>query len=133
MALDNFIILTNALQFLGDEGPILPDNWTDGGTKSQAVSRNLGIFQYVSVFTIEVQDCSAAVSLPVTADPPFPPVWPYTWDTSLIYGRQNLGQNLRLTRGDTLKFDIAIVTSSGVAVDLSGSSLKLSAKWDVAD
>lgn len=70
------------------------------------------------------------IQLPPNADPPFPPVWPYTWDPSLIYGRENLTQNLRVVRGDDLRFIFRIVSDGG-AVDLTGGDLTLTARYAV--
>jgi len=70
--------------------------------------------------------------LPPEADPPFPPVWPYVWDSSLIYGRQHLGQNLRMTRKDTFKFR-ATITKNGDSVDITGATFTLTVKWNVVD
>lgn len=73
-----------------------------------------------------------SVPLPTTADPPFPPVWPYPFSTGEIYGRDHLSVNLKLVRGDTYSFQIAVILN-GSPVDLSGGTLKLTAKWDVRD
>ncbi len=73
---------------------------------------------------------STPIQLPPNADPPFPPVWPYTWDPSLIYGRENLTQNLRCVRGDTLRFQFTVVQDGGVT-DLTGGTLTLTARWSV--
>ena len=71
-------------------------------------------------------------ALPADADPPFPPVWPYTWDTSLLYGRDHLGQNLRMIREDTFKFRVT-VTKNGLPVDITGATFTFSAKWATTD
>jgi hypothetical protein len=70
--------------------------------------------------------------LPVTGDPPFPPVWPYTWNTSLLYGREHLGQNIKMVRGDTFRFRVTI-TQNGETVDLTGGTFTMTAKWEVDD
>lgn len=71
-------------------------------------------------------------TLPITADPPFPPVWPYTWNTSLVYGREHLGQNMKMIRGDSYEFRVTI-TLDGDTVDITGGDFTMTAKWDVAD
>lgn len=76
------------------------------------------------------EDGPTPIQLPENADPPFPPVWPYTWDPSLIYGRENLTQNLRCVRGDTLRFTFRIVQDGG-AVDLTGGTLTLTCRYSV--
>ena len=70
--------------------------------------------------------------LPIDADPPFPPVWPYTWDTSLLYGREHLGQNLRMIREDDFRFRVTI-TKNGVPVDITGATFTFSVKWATTD
>lgn len=70
------------------------------------------------------------IQLPPNADPPFPPVWPYTWDPSLIYGRENLTQNLRVVRGDDLRFQFTVVQDGGV-VNLTGGTLTLTCRFGV--
>jgi len=72
------------------------------------------------------------MSLPSDADPPFPPVWPYTWDTSLLYGREHMGQNIRLTRRDTFKFRVTI-TKNGTAVNITGATFLFTVKWNITD
>ncbi len=72
------------------------------------------------------------VSLPPTADPPFPPVWPYLFSTDNIYGRDHLSTNLKMIRGDTYIFELAVILN-GEAVDLTGGTLTMTAKWDIAD
>lgn len=70
--------------------------------------------------------------LPINADPPFPPVWPYTWNTGLVWGRENLTQNLRCIRGNDLEFHFRI-TRNGDDIDITGATLTLTAKWNVKD
>lgn len=71
-------------------------------------------------------------TLPITSDPPFPPVWPYFWSTGEIYGRDHLSVNLKMVRSDTYAFEIAVILN-GAAVDLTGGVLTMTAKWDVVD
>lgn len=80
------------------------------------------------VFGTSCDSLAPGSSLPEGADTPMPPVWPYVWDTSLIYGREQLGMTQRMKRGDTYKFDFA-VKQNGVASDLTGASLKLTVRW----
>ncbi len=71
-------------------------------------------------------------TLPTNADPPFPPVWPYLFSTNDIYGRDNLNVDLKMIRGDTFVFDIAVVLN-GAAVDITSGLLRMTAKWAVTD
>lgn len=72
------------------------------------------------------------VSLPPTADPPFPPVWPFPFSTDVIYGRDHLSTNLKMIRGDTYIFEIAVILN-GAVVDLTGCTLTMTVKWDISD
>lgn len=78
------------------------------------------------------EDGPTPAVLPIDADPPFPPVWPYTWGTGLVWGRENLTQNLRCIRGNDLQFHFNI-TQNGNNIDITGATLTLSAKWNVKD
>ncbi len=70
--------------------------------------------------------------LPPSSYPPFPPVWPYLFSTGTIYGRDHLSTNIKMIRRDEYVFDIAVILN-GDAVDLSGCTLTMTAKWDVGD
>jgi hypothetical protein len=89
---------------------------------------------YLGILSLgNISSCFAPQTLlPFLADPPFPPVWPFNWNTSILYGRDNVGQNLRIVRGNTLKFTIRI-TQNGNPVSLTGGTLKLTAKWHPKD
>lgn len=76
-----------------------------------------------------VVPCTQA-TLPVNADPPFPPVWPYP--TGLTYSRENYSLNLRMVRGDTYIFDSAVVLN-GEAVDITGCSFRVTAKYSYTE
>lgn len=94
----------------------------------------LGAFQALrDVAFVDVPSVTEdSVVFPPNADPPFPPVWPYTWNTSLLYGREHLGQNLKMVRGDTYSFRVTI-TQNGEAVDITGGSFTMTAKWEITD
>jgi len=81
-------------------------------------------------------DCTCGPStnpdLPPDADPPFPPVYPYLFSTDDIYGRDNLSKNIKMVRGDTVKFDATIILN-GSPVDLSGGIVRMTAKWALSD
>ena len=70
--------------------------------------------------------------LPSDADPPFPPVYPYFFSTEDIYGRDHLSLNIKMVRGDTYKFDAAIILN-GAPVDLTGGTVRMTAKWSLAN
>ena len=72
-------------------------------------------------------------TLPPAADPPFPPVWPYPFVGGLLYGREHLGMNLRMTREDDFEFSGIVIDEAGDPYDLTGCSLELMAKWNVRD
>lgn len=76
------------------------------------------------------QDCTS--DLPPDADPPFPPVYPYLFATDDIYGRDHLSLNLKMVRRDTYKFAATIVLD-GEPVDLTGGTVRMTAKWSVSD
>jgi phage terminase large subunit-like protein len=69
--------------------------------------------------------------MPIT-DPPSPPVWPYLFSTAVVYGRESYVVNLRMTRGDEFIFNIAVVLD-GVAVNITGKTLRMTAKWSADD
>ncbi len=71
-------------------------------------------------------------SLPPDADPPFPPVYPYLFASEDIYGRDNLSLNIKMVRGDTYQFDATIV-QNGTPVDLTGGTVRMTAKWAVSN
>ena len=79
-----------------------------------------------------VSEDANCVDLPPDADPPFPPVWPYTWDTSLLYGRDHMNQSLKMIREDDFKFRVTI-TKNGVPVNITGATFTFSAKWATTD
>lgn len=71
-------------------------------------------------------------TLPIDSDPPFPPVYPYLFATDDIYGRDHLSLNLKMVRRDTYKFDATIILN-GDPVDLTGGTVRMTAKWSVSD
>lgn len=71
--------------------------------------------------------------VPPSGDPPFPPVWPYPFVGGLLYGREHLGMNLRMTREDDFEFSGIVIDEAGDPYDLTGCSLELMAKWNVRD
>ena len=82
-------------------------------------------------------DCFFAVDVaPVSTDkpkgddPPFPPVWPYP--TGPIYQREHFGMNLLMIRKDDYVFDFA-ASLNGAALDLTGATLRFTAKYDNFD
>lgn len=75
----------------------------------------------------------AAPPTPVTnVDPPYPPVYPYLFATDTIYGREHVSLNLKMVRGDTYQFNATIILD-GVPVDLTGGTVRMTAKWAVAN
>lgn len=108
------------------------DNITFSSGGDTGISSNPLIGYFGGEAAIELCGCSDTTVLPADADPPFPPVWPYNWDSSLLYGREHLTQNLKMIRRDTYKFR-STITKNGVVVDLTGATLVLSAKWDRRD
>lgn len=71
-------------------------------------------------------------TLPPDADPPFPPVYPYLFNTGDIYGRDNLSLNLVMVREDDYEFDATAILN-GNPVNLTGCDLKMTAKWNPYD
>lgn len=120
-------------------GPLIPSTSPDGGGAYMVnVTDFLG--QYFVFSLVDYTTCNdggnsgggGITQLPPNSDPPFPPVWPYTFDSSLLYGRDHLGQNITWVRGDTFIFTCTI-TQNGSPVNITGGTLKLTAKWDVTD
>jgi len=64
-------------------------------------------------------------------DPPFPPVWPYFFSTGILYGKDEM-RNIEMYRGDTPDIDVT-VTKDGVAANLTGGTLRFTAKWKTQD
>lgn len=118
---NNYTILHGVLSAVG---------YVDSGVFARGIDIVSGERQLVQalVFGASSNCTGPGTSLPIGGDPPFPPVWPYTWDTSLIYGRDNLGMNQQMIRSNTYLFDIT-VTQNGVAVDLTGGTLTLTVRY----
>jgi len=75
---------------------------------------------------------AAAAEAPTgSLDPPFPPVWPYFFSTGILYGKDEM-RNVEMYRGDTPDIDVT-VTKDGVAVNLTGGTLRFSVKWRTQD
>ena len=95
----------------------------------------LGAFQELRnvafVDSPSVEDTTS--ELPPSADPPFPPVWPYPFVGGLIYGREHLGMNLRMIREDDFVFSAIVIDENGDPEDLTDCVLTLRAKWNVRD
>jgi hypothetical protein len=103
-----------------------------GGKYAYMGSSVMGGIRFDTAVMLEspfVSDTTPA-SIPIDGDPPFPAVFPYTWNTGLFWGRENLTQNLRCIRGNTLKFTFH-VTQDGENIDITTAALTLTAKWDV--
>jgi len=87
-------------------------------------------------FGANMSDCFISSSTPSTlprdADPPFPPVFPYLFSTDVIYGRDHLNVNLTMVRLDDFEFDI-VATLNGSPINLTGCTLKMTAKWRPED
>lgn len=124
-------------------------SFTDIGDINEAITGTVGGFTlrgatwpiggYISSVSISAEDeCFFPVAnaptplLPPTADPPFPPVWPYLFSTNDIYGRDNLSLNLKMVRANTFSFDAAVILN-GAPVDITGGTLSFTAKWSVLD
>lgn len=73
-------------------------------------------------------ETGASVPLPESADPPFPPVYPYFFSTDQIYGRDKMNTVIRMVRGDTYVFDVS-VQLDGAPYNLAGVSLVMTGKW----
>lgn len=91
-----------------------------------------GITGYSFDPSFGVCDCTGngTPGIPVNADPPFPPIWPYP--TGLIYSREFFSVNLRMVRENTYIFDVNVVIN-GNAVDVTGATFTYTAKWDFPD
>lgn len=63
-----------------------------------------------------------------TADPPFPPSWPYS-----IFSAEGFGPNMRMVRGDTFVFSRTVYDANGDVVDITGMTVRLTAKYAVTD
>lgn len=112
-------VLSGTLAISTDTGTA--KTWLLGGLRlAKSISTESGcLFSSTTVVTI------------TPLDPPFPPVNP-PFSTELIYGRDHLSLNLLMVRGDTYQFDIA-VTNNGTAVDLTGMTIRFTAKRNVRD
>lgn len=86
----------------------------------------------VAFISAPVEEDTTGV-LPPSADPPFPPVWPYPFVGGLIYGREHLGMNINMIREDDFVFSNVIIDEDGDPYDLTGCTLTLVAKWNVRD
>lgn len=76
---------------------------------------------------------AAATTLPAdVTDPPFPPVWPYFFSTDLLYGRDIESNKIQMVRGDDFVMNLAVILD-GEPVDLTGCTLKMTAKYDPKD
>jgi hypothetical protein len=85
------------------------------------------------IFFPSVSSATAvAATLPVTADPPFPPVWPYKFATNEIYGREHMNQILRMTRGDRYSFTANVIINGDPFV-LTNYAVSFTAKWEFDD
>lgn len=102
------------------------------GFSLPAAAINFG--QWVSSF--QGDECltgtvAATATLTSDGDPPYPPVYPYLFATDTIYGREHVSLNLKMVRGDTYQFDATIMLD-GVPVDLTGGTVRMTAKWAVS-
>lgn len=120
---------------------IIADEMDDSITADISGTPAAGMAFMVGAITIPTigvfyDDCtcdgSTTGDLPPDADPPFPPVYPYLFSTDDIYGRDNLSKNIKMVRGDTVKFDATIILN-GSPVDLSGGIVRMTAKWALSD
>lgn len=98
----------------------------------------LQIVRRIAVFTGDYSPSPAPPNpidpIPAAADPPFPPVWPYMFSSTEIYARDNVGVILNFVRGDQFSMDLtAIKDSDDNALDLTGATLTMTAKFNVAD
>jgi hypothetical protein len=106
-----------------------------GGTSMECGTRcGLGRFPFfaMSTFPLAAEDETGSSRLPESADPPFPPVYPYFFSTDLVYGRENMNNVLTMTRGDTYTFS-GTTELDGVALNLTGATIVMTAKWSVQD
>jgi hypothetical protein len=70
-------------------------------------------------------------SIPTAADPPFPPVLPYLFSTDLLYGRDSVGDAIKMVRLDTVEIDfVAIEDNNGNALDLTSAVLTMTARYE---
>ncbi len=72
--------------------------------------------------------------IPFAADPPFPPVWPYYFSTDTVYGRDGVGViNVMVRENTYIMENQAIQESDNLALDLTGCTLTLTAKFNQSD
>ena len=91
-------------------------------------------FFAMSSFPLNASDPTGAgaPSLPDSADPPFPPVYPYFFSTDVVYGREHMNTILRFVRGDSFKF-VLDIDIDGSPYNLTGTTMKMTAKWSHSD
>jgi hypothetical protein len=82
----------------------------------------------MSAFPVFAAEAGASSRLPESADPPFPPVYPYFFSTAQIYGREHMNNVIRLVRNDDYPFsgDIEV---DGSPLNLTGATITMTAKW----
>ena len=85
----------------------------------------------MGTFPLFVQEVSSGI-LPESADPPFPPVYPYFFSTDLVYGRDKMNTVIRVVRGDSYSFDVAVLLDDE-PYQLTNVSLTMTAKWSRED
>ena len=85
-------------------------------------------------YAVTVEDAPVVwpPTLPEAADPPFPPTYPYLFSTAVLYGRELMNQTLDMVRGDTYEFQANIIRN-GSAVNLTGCTVWMTAKWKAED
>ena len=66
--------------------------------------------------------------MPDTQDPPFPPVWPFS-----VFSPEGFSPNIRMFRGDQFTFSRAVYDANGSAVNISGKTIRMTAKYTPAD
>jgi hypothetical protein len=109
---------------------------TDTGAGDPAMESGLitgiGSAQSFAMTTFPVFEDSVAPQLPGSADPPFPPTYPYFFSTAQIYGRENMNNVLRCVRGDNFSFT-GVVEVADAPLNLTGATITMTAKWNLMD
>lgn len=127
------IVAASVITFDSNDGVIFQSGI--GGPYQLQIVRKIAVFD--GNYSPSPTPINPIPPLPDAADPPFPPVWgpyPTAFSTSILYGREGVGVINLLVRGDTYVMDLtAIQDSSDNALDLTGATLTMTAKFNVTD
>lgn len=107
-------------------------NSAAGGPYQLQIIRNIAVFS--GNYSPSPAPPNPIPDIPAAADPPFPPVWPYPFSSDVLYGRDGVGVINVLVRKNTYEMLLtAISDSSDNALDLTGCTLEMVCKFNVAD